>query len=132
MESLLHEPLSETTNVYTFATQRSRFKRQLDWFIATNDNAKAKDKAKLAMLLRTVGPRSIDIYDNFSLTEGERQVYATVIKALDDCCKPRVNLFTAQHKFLTIKQGDLTIDQFVTMLRKQAREYCDFKEATED
>ncbi|XP_067928064.1 uncharacterized protein [Watersipora subatra] len=132
MESLLPETLSETTEASTLATQWTRFKRQFDWVIAANDKAKAKDEMKLAILLRTVGPRGIDIYDNFNLTDEERKNYATVVKAFDDYCKPRVNLFAARHKFLTMKQGEQTVDQFLTALRKQAREYCDFKEAAED
>ena len=132
MESLLLEPLSDTIDATTLATQWSRYKRQLDWFLAANNKAGAEDQVKIAILLRTIGPRGVDIYDNFSLADDDRKKYVQVVAAYDEYCKPRVNLFVARHRFLTMKQGDQTIDQFVTALRKQAREYCDFGESADD
>lgn len=83
-----------------------------------NKKGGGSNAVRLADLLHTIGSRGVDIYDNFDMDE--------------EYCKPRVSKFAALHKFLTLKQGEQSIAQFVTALHKQAREYWDFGHTAEE
>ena len=132
MESLLPEPLPEHSDAAALALHWTKYKRQLQWFLQANKKGGESSTVKLAVLLRTIGPRGIDIYDNFDLSDEDKEKYQVVIDAFEAYCKPRVSKFAARHKFLTMKQGDQSVDEFVTALRKQAREYCDFGTAADE
>jgi len=125
---LLPEPLPATGNL---PEQWARFKRQFELFIDASEKSDARDKAKIAMLLRTIGDKGNDIFENFVFTPGANVTLSDVIAKFDEFCKPRVSVFAARHQFLTMKQNNLSIDEFVTALRKQVRD-CTFGELTDD
>ena len=82
------------------------------------------------MLLRTIGDKGNDIYDSFTYAAGESdQNYANVLAKFESFCKPcsgdetsTVNVM--RHQLLTLKQGHMSIDEFLTALHKIARD-CD-------
>lgn len=45
-------------------------------------------KVKTAILLRVMGPRGNDIYENFKLSDADKVDYEIFIKQIDEFCKP--------------------------------------------
>lgn len=102
------------------------FQKKLRLFLNAIGKDTAGDKVKIGLLLRTVGSRGKDIHDNFTYPTGKgKTVYKDVIVAFDGFCKPRVNLFNAGDQFMSCKQNNKAVDEYVTELRKLAR-YCEF------
>ena len=60
------------------------------------------------------------IYDSF--TEAEQQIYHKVDEQFDTFCAPITNVVTMAHKLLTLKQGRMSIDEYITALHKLARD----------
>ncbi|MEG7522636.1 MAG: hypothetical protein M3H12_05990, partial [Chromatiales bacterium] len=50
---------------------RGRFKKQFQYFLDASKKADASDKVKIAMLLRTVGEKGNDRFDNFTFPTAE-------------------------------------------------------------
>ena len=64
--------------------------------------------------------------------EAESQpTFVNVLDKFDQFCKPRVNVFTTRHQFLTTKQNTRSIDDFLTALKMKVRE-CTFGDLTDD
>ena len=60
---LLPEPLPATGNL---PEQWARFKKQFEQFLdASEKSGGSRDTAKIAILLRTIGDKGNDIYENF-------------------------------------------------------------------
>ena len=83
------------------------------------------------MLLRTIGDKGNDIFDNFSFEADAQPTFVDVFEKFDQFCKPRVSVFTARNQFLTMKQNTRSIDEFLTALKKKVRE-CTFGDLTDD
>ena len=60
----------------------------------------------------------------------EQPTFDDVLAKYEQYCKPRISVFAARHQYLTMKQNNLTIDEFVTALKKQVRD-CSFGELKE-
>lgn len=123
---LLPDPLPVSGNL---PEQWLRFKKQFTQFIDASDKADANAKTKTAILLRCIGDKGNDIYDNFTF-EGV-PTFDDVIAKFDEFCRPRVSVFASRHHFLTMKQNDRSIDDFITALKKQVRE-CAFGDLRDD
>ena len=83
------------------------------------------DPVKIALLLRTMGQRGNDIYESFTWpweTEANKDNYDTVVENFDQLCAPRVNVVALTHKLLTMKQGQMYVDEYVTALHHVARD----------
>lgn len=120
---LAPEPLSDGGNL---PEQWKTFKKHFEQFLVATEKNGMADTVKIAILLRMIGVRGNDIYENFKFEAAEsKDCYQTVMTKYDDFCKPRVNLLVTRHKLFTQKQGHRTIDEFVTQLRKLARD-CNF------
>ena len=109
----------------------ARFKKQFKQFLDASEKSEASDKAKIAMLLRSIGDKGNDIFDNFSFEADAQPTFVDVLEKFDQFCKPRVSVFTARHQFLTMKQNTRSIDEFLTALKKKVRE-CTFGDLTDD
>lgn len=115
-------PLTAGANL---AEQWKRFKKAFNQFLRATERNAAADPVKVALLLRTVGDRGNDIYETFTYADGQTdQQYNLVITKFDAFCRPRVNIVVQRHLLLTLKQGSLSVDEFVTALHKIARD-CD-------
>ena len=91
MEQLLApEPLKDGN----LAEGWKRFKREFSQFIIATGKDKSSKAVRVAILLRTVGPRGNDIYENFGLSETDKVDYDKVIEAYDEIgrasCRERV------------------------------------------
>ena len=52
----------------------------------------------------------------------EQSTFDDVLAKYEQFCKPRISVFAARHQILTMKQNNLTIDEFLTALKKQVRD----------
>ena len=87
--------------------------------------------AKIAILLRTIGDKWNDIYEKFVFEANEQPTFDDVLAKFEQFWKPRISVFAARHQFLTMKQNNLTFDEFLTALKKQVRD-CAFGELKDD
>ena len=124
---LLPDSIPTTGNL---PEQWLRFKKQFGQFIDASDKTTANSKTKIAILLRCVGDKGNDIFENFAFPS-ENPTFEEVIQKFDEFCKPRVSVFASRHQFLTMKQNGLSIDDYITALMKQVRE-CSFGELKDD
>ena len=125
MESLLAPtPITEGGNL---PEQWKRFKTDFELFLqATGKNDEA-GLMKVAILRRTIGPRGSLIFESFKWDEdGDQVKYDKVIEKFEAFCKVRVSTYAQTHKLLTMKQGPLSIDEYITSLHTVARD-CDLK-----
>jgi len=114
------------------ATQWSRFKEEFDYYLIAAEKSDKEDKIKIAILLRTIGPRGVDIFKSFKFGEGEsKDVYKDVLGKFDNFCKKTSNKIIKRHQLLSTKQECLSIDEYVTNLHKIARE-CDLGDMYDD
>lgn len=103
-----------------------RFKREFTQFLTAIDKNGATEQTKLAIFLRTVGPRVNDMYETMRFEEGEdRTKWSVVSGKLDNACARRTSKHVTRDRFLQLKQESKSVDQFVVELRKQVRD-CDF------
>ena len=115
-------PLTEVANL---PEQWKRYIKTFGQFLRATEKANCDDGVKVALLLRTIGDRGNDIYDSFTYAAGESdQNYANVLAKFESFCKPRTNTVVMRHQLLTLKQGHMSIDEFLTALHKIARD-CD-------
>lgn len=104
------------------------FKRDFEQFLVATSKDKVDSKIKTALLLRTIGKRGNLIYESFTWAEdGDKVKYNKVIQQFDNYCKPRINLIARTHALLTCKQGNQTVDEFITELHTIAS-LCDFQD----
>ena len=63
------------------------------------------------------------IYDSYTwATKAEQEIYHKVDEQFDTFCAPITNVATMAHKLLTLKQGRMSIDEYITALHKLARD----------
>ena len=67
---MLPEPLPDVGNR---TTQWVRFKKQFKYFLESTEKVYAPDKVKTAKLLRTVGEKGNNIYENVTFTTERSQ-----------------------------------------------------------
>ena len=128
MEQLLApQPLKDGS----LAEGWKRFKREFAQFLEATDRTEVDGKVKTAILLRVIGPRGNDIYENFDLEGTDRKDYTKVVGKFDDFCKPQEETFIARHRLLCMKQEGLSVEEFETKLRTQAR-YCKLGDLSDD
>ena len=108
-----------------------KFKREFEQFLEATEKTEAAGKVKVNILLRVIGERGNDIYENFKLTGDDRLDYAKVIDEYDKFCRPHDERFISRHRLLCMKQDGVTIEEFETKLRTQARK-CALGELTDD
>ena len=114
------EPLTSGGNL---PERWKRYVRTFEQFLVATGRADKPDPVKIALLLRTIGQRGNDMFDAFTWdADADRQVYQTVVDKFNSFCAPRVNVVAMTHKLLTKKQGQLTIDEYVTELHNVARD----------
>ena len=108
-----------------------KFKREFTQFLEATEKSDADSKVRVAILLRVIGDRGNDIYENFQLDAGDRLDYAKVIAEYDKFCEPQHEVFISRHRLLCMKQEGVPIEEFETKLRTQARK-CRLGDLTDD
>ena len=108
-----------------------KFRREFEQFLEATEKTEADDRVKVNMLLRVVGERGNDIYENFKLTGADKMDYAKVLAEYNKFCEPQDESFISRHRLLCMKQDGLSIEEFETKLRTQARK-CVLGELTDD
>lgn len=95
----------------------SFLKKEFELFWTATEKDDTDDKVKVAILLRVISPRGIDIYENLKFdAEGDDMKYETVIRKFDGYCTPRIFLFIERHKVMNMKQDGLSVEQLETKL----------------
>ena len=125
---LLPEPLPATGNL---PEQWARFKKQFEQFLDASEKAGVSDKANISILLRTIGDKGNDIFENFAFEANEQPTVDDAVAKFEQFCRPRISVIAARHQFLTMKQNNLTIDECLTALKKQVRD-CAFGDLKDD
>ena len=90
---MIPEQLPSTGNLPE-QCQWARFKKQFKQFLDASEKSEASDKAKIAMLLRTIGDKGNDIFDNFSFEADAQPTFVDVLEKFDQF----VSVFTARHQ----------------------------------
>lgn len=52
-------------------------------YLLATDKSKKEDKVMVAILLNLIGPEGLEIYNNFNLTDSQKDVYKTVIEEFE-------------------------------------------------
>ena len=76
---MIPEQLPSTGNL---PEQWARFKKQFKQFLDASEKSEASDKAKIAMLLRTIGDKGNDIFDNFSFEADAQPTFVDVLEKI--------------------------------------------------
>lgn len=104
------------------------FKRNYDIFAIAKGLDEKTDVIKVNTFLNAIGKDAVEVFDSFNLTGLERTLYASVVKAFEDFCKPKKNVVYERYKFgiRNQKPGE-PFDIFLLDIKKLAR-YCEFAE----
>lgn len=103
-----------------------RFKRNYNIFAKAAKVDTENDEIKVATFLNAVGPRAVDLFDSFTMTDANRAIYAMVVAAFETYCNPRKNLIYERYMFNQRNQGDgETFDEFLLALKLLSR-YCEY------
>ena len=108
------------------------FKAQLNIYMVAKKFDKMGEE-KIANTLLLMGSESVPIYEQFvfSDTENERKTLANVLRMFEKHCEPVKNTIYERVKFNGLKQGELSIHQFITALQSQA-DACDYGEMRDE
>ena len=118
---LAPEPLTEGGNL---PEQGKLYKRKFKQFLIATSRADTPGRVKIVLLLRIIGKRGNDVFDLFTWNaDADSEIYDTVIDKFNWFCAPRINVVAITHKLLTMKQGQITIDDYVTVLNNVARDF---------
>ena len=127
-KQLIPEPIGEGD----LSSHWIRFKREFTQFLTATEKGSASEQVKLAIFLRTVGPRVNDLYETMPFAEGEdRAKWSVVCGKLDSWCARRTSKHVRRDKFFQMKQEGNSVDQFVTEIRKQVKD-CEFGDLRDD
>lgn len=107
------------------------FKRQFENYLVGMECHDKPDRVKIAIFLNHVGNDAVDVLDSLNLAEADRAVYATVMNAMENFCKPRKN--TVYERFVFYHRNQKSGEPFDTFLMdiRQLARSCEF-EATEN
>lgn len=104
------------------------FKRNYDIFASASGIDTKTDLVKINTFLNAIGKDAVEVYDSFDIAPLERTLYASVIKAFDDFCKPRKNIVYERYLFGSRNQKENEpFDAFLMDIKKLARN-CSFND----
>jgi hypothetical protein len=97
-----------------------RFKQEYEIFLAAADLDSKADKRKVMVLLNQIGTDGLAVYNTFNWDDaGDEYKLAKVFEKFHAHCNPVQNETFERHLFkCRVQQGEETIDQFVTDLRR--------------
>lgn len=110
------KPVAELVLDGNMSENWRRFKRSYNIFAAAARVNTQTDEIKIATFLNAIGPDAIELFDSFTMTDAERQVYDTVVAAFETYCNPRKNVIYERYKFNQRNQRDgEKFDEFLTI-----------------
>lgn len=104
------------------------FKSQFNIYKVAKKFTAMSEIEQICNMLVQMGPDSVQIYDQFVFDEAVAAKKCTLkntLKLFDDYFEPVKNVIFERAKFNSMKQGDLSIHQFIVNLQRQA-DYCDY------
>ena len=120
VDFLAPKPMQDGSDL---SNQWTRFKEEFELFLTAAEKSTSDDKIKVAIMLRCIGPRGVDIFKSFTFTgEQSKENYADVMAKFDAFCNRGTNKLVKRHQLLSAKQNNMTIDEYVTSLHNIARE----------
>lgn len=106
------------------------FKQQFNWYsIATNLKAKPAE-VQAAVLMTTIGPEAINIFNTFKLTEEESKSIDIILQKFEDHFAPKRNESFTRWNFFRLKQGTETFDEFLTEIKTKVQG-CNFADLSD-
>ena len=117
--------LEETMNL---DKQWKTWIQQFSLYLVAMNLKDEKDERKIALLLHYIGPDCLEIFNNFK--EKDKIQYNLVVESFEKYFIPKKNIAIERHKFFKHKQGDDSLDIFLTKLKTLANN-CEFKELKE-
>lgn len=106
------------------------FKSQFEIIKIAKKYADMTEEEQVANLLLLMGPDSVRIYNQFTFNENQddtKKTLANVIRFFDAHFEPVKNVIYERVKFNDMRQGNLSIHQFITEVQTQA-DNCDYGE----
>lgn len=105
------------------------FKQKFELFL-TSSEASGKPRTgatKVALLLSVAGDEALEVYNNFSFTEGDsKNDLETVVKKFDEYCEAQLNEVHERFVFRQrVQAGGESAEQLVRDLRRLAQS-CNF------
>jgi len=104
------------------------FKSQLRIYMIAKKFSDMSEEEKIANALLLMGSESVPIYDQFVFNEdvpAERKTLENVLTMFGKHCEPVKNITYERVKFNSMKQGEMSIHQFITTLQSQA-DVCEY------
>jgi len=112
----------------TLCADWKAFKSQFDIYKIAKKYSDMGEDEQIANLLVLMGPESVPIFTQFLFDnddENKKKTLANVMRMFDEHFEPVKNILYERFKFNGMKQGDLSIHQFITELQSQA-DNCDY------
>ncbi|KAI0228661.1 hypothetical protein LSAT2_020873 [Lamellibrachia satsuma] len=122
--------LEELPSTCNLPEQWARFKKQFKQFIDASEKSEASDKAKIAMLLRTIGDKGDDIFDNLLFEADAQPTFVNVLDKFEQFCKPRYrNVDAMLEEYTDVFSGlgclpgeyDIVVDNSVKPVQNRPR-----------
>jgi hypothetical protein len=103
-----------------------KFRRYCELLLSTPAYSELSDSHVVNYILLWMGPRAVDIFDNWTFTEAQKSDPAAVWQAFEDYFEPKSNFRLARFQLRDmIQHKDESIDAFLIRLRCQAHK-CNF------
>ena len=104
------------------------FKQNYNIFATAIEISKKTDEVKIAILLNTIGPDAVEVYNTFVLPEEEAAKYDAVVKAFDEFCLPKRNeVYEAFIFYNRNQQQNEPFDNFLMDVKKLVKN-CNFND----
>lgn len=110
------------------AAQWKVFKSQFNIYKVAKKYSALSEDEQICNMLVQMGQDSVPIYEQFSFDDSRadtKKTLANAVKFFDNYFEPVKNLMFERVKFNSIRQGELSIHQFIVKVQNQA-EYCDY------
>lgn len=110
-------PMKMTGNI---AENWKFWRQKFETYLQATEISKKEEMVQCAQLLTLIGDAGLRIYNTFAFHDNERNKIGTLIKKFEEYFNPRRNLTYERHKFLTYKQDDETVEEYITHLKNLA------------
>ncbi|GFN74230.1 Pol polyprotein [Plakobranchus ocellatus] len=106
-----------------------KWQQRFQLYLEASELDKKPKKQQKAILLHTIGPDALELFNTFTFSEEEDIDDIRVkMQKFEEHCKPKRNLIYDRHQFLTKQQQEgESFDQFVTELKRLSAD-CEFRE----
>ncbi|XP_077974282.1 uncharacterized protein LOC144429911 isoform X1 [Styela clava] len=103
-----------------------RFKQSFDIYLIAAEENNKPDAARVAMLLNFAGEDALELYENFTYAEDDKQNLNKVVEQFENYFNPQKSILFERFKFWEYKQEKTeTVDEYATRLRTQVKQ-CQF------